>query len=90
MIYPPENAQKLHNLSPDFTLCISPSGHLSVNFIFLNVYLFIYFESECERECKQGREREREKERERIPSMLCAVSTELDMGLEPTNHEIIT
>ena len=28
--------------------------------------------------------------RERIPSRLCAVSTELDEGLEPTSREVIT
>ena len=27
---------------------------------------------------------------ERIPSRLCTVSTEPDMGLDPTNHEIMT
>ena len=32
---------------------------------------------------KEQRERERERERERIPSRLCAVSTEPDAGLEP-------
>ena len=37
---------------------------------------------------KQGRGRERG--RERIPSRLCAVNTEPDVGLEPTNHEIVT
>ena len=42
------------------------------------------------------RERERESrgeaetEVERIPSRLCAVSTELDTGLDPINHEIMT
>ena len=35
-------------------------------------------------------ERERERERERIPSRLCAVSVELDTGLDPTNCEIMT
>ena len=33
---------------------------------------------------------ERERERERIPSRLSTVSTEPDVGLEPTNHEIMT
>ena len=31
-----------------------------------------------------------EREGERIPSRLHTVSAELDMGLEPTNHEIMT
>ena len=38
--------------------------------------------------CEQGRGRERG--RHRIPSRLCTVSTEPDMGLEFTNHEIMT
>ena len=46
--------------------------------LFLMLYLFI-FEG-------QGRERERE----RIPSRLLAVSTEPNVGLELTNHEIMT
>ena len=37
-----------------------------------------------------GSERERERERERIPSRLHTVSTEPDVGLEPTNCEIMT
>ena len=32
----------------------------------------------------------RERERERIPSRLLNVSTEPDMGLELTNHEVMT
>ena len=47
-------------------------------------YLFIL----RERVCKLGRGRERE--RERIPSRLRAVSAEPSMGLELTNHEIVT
>ena len=34
--------------------------------------------------------RERERERERIPSRLLTVSTEPDVGLELTSHEIVT
>ena len=43
-----------------------------------------------------GRERERtsgigaERGRERIPSRLCTISTEPEVGLEPTNHKIMT
>ena len=33
---------------------------------------------------------ERERERERIPSMLQAINTEPDVGLELTNREIVT
>ena len=50
--------------------------------------MFIYFERE--RESAQMGEGQREKERQRIPSRFCAVSTEPDVGLEPTNHEITT
>ena len=42
------------------------------------------------REREQGRGRKRERERERIPSRLCTISTETDMGFEPTNCEIMT
>ena len=39
----------------------------------------------------EGAERERERERERvIPSRLYAVSTKPDVGLDPTNREIMT
>ena len=51
--------------------------------------MFIYFEIGRERESKL-RNRERERERERIPSRPRAVGTEPDMGLEPTNCEIMT
>ena len=43
-------------------------------------------ERERERDFRRGRERRRE----RIPSRLCAVSTEPDGGLKPPNHEITT
>ena len=34
--------------------------------------------------------RQKEREGERISSKLCVVSAEPDMGLKPTNHEIMT
>ena len=37
-----------------------------------------------------GAERETERERERIPSRLCTVSAEPNMGLELMNCEIMT
>ena len=51
--------------------------------------LFIYFEREKEEDsmCEQGRGRE---ETERIPNRLHAVSAEPDLGLDPTNREIMT
>ena len=56
-----------------------------MNTFFLIIFfflMFIYFEGEGERESRGGGERgERESQ---------AVSTEPDVGLEPTNHEIIT
>ena len=43
------------------------------------------------REAEGGAEREREGEREKIPSRLCAIdSSEPDVGLELTNHKIMT
>ena len=48
--------------------------------------LFINFEREKEHEQAKGRERGIE----RIPSRLCAGSTEPDARLEPTNCEIMT
>ena len=54
-----------------------------IQILILNfIYLFL-----IEREYTQeGRERRRE----RIPSRLRAASTEHDMGIEPTNDEIMT
>ena len=41
-----------------------------------------------------GRERERERERERVRernlSRLCTVSTKPNVGLDPTNHKVMT
>ena len=45
------------------------------------IYLF------WEKACAGGGE---EKGRERIPSRLCAVSAEPDLGLDPVNCEIMT
>ena len=57
------------------------SGFLIVDFVI--VYkMFIYFERESERA--------REKGRQKIPSRLHAGSTGHDLGLEDTNHEIVT
>ena len=39
---------------------------------------------------ERERERKRERERERIPSRLRAFSAEPNVGLELTNHEIMT
>ena len=44
----------------------------------------------AERGVGRETERERERERERIPSRLCTVSTEPDVGLELTDCEIMT
>ena len=52
-------------------------------FFFFNVYLFIF---ERERASRGGAEREED----RIPSRLCAVSAEFDVGLELENKEIVT
>ena len=48
-------------------------------------------EGEGGRERERKRERKREREgRERIPSSLCAISAEPDMGFNLTNPEIMT
>ena len=38
----------------------------------------------------EGQGRDRERERERVPGRLRIVSAEPDVGLEPTNREIVT
>ena len=43
-----------------------------------------------ERGREGGRERERGREREKIPSRLCAVSSEPNSGLDIMNHESMT
>ena len=57
---------------------------------YLFIYLFLFILRERERERERDRWGDSEREGERIPSRLCAVSTEPDMGLEPTNREIMT
>ena len=56
--------------------------------------MFIYFERERERERKRKRKTVSrggtEREGERIPSRLCATSTEPNAGLKLTNREIMT
>ena len=56
--------------------------------VFLQLSFFVCLFGERERQHMQGRGRERRSER--IPSRLCAVSEEPDVGLHPTNCEIIT
>ena len=56
---------------------------------FFSVCLFILRERARECACV-SREGQRERERDRIPSRLCAVIAEPDMGLDPMNHEIMT
>ena len=51
---------------------------------FFSVYSFI--QRVRERERKRGREGGREK----VPSKLCTVSVEPDVGLDPINREIMT
>ena len=52
--------------------------------------LFILRERQGERESERDRENEPGRGRERIPSRVHAVSAEADVGLDLTNHEIIT
>ena len=56
--------------------------------IFLNVYLFLR-ERQKQNVSRGGAEREGDTEPE-AGSRLGAVSTEPDVGLKPTNHEIMT
>ena len=66
----------------------STDGHISW---FVSFLMFIYyFEREREHMREQGKDREKEGERERIPSSLCAVSTEPNARLEPTSRDIMT
>ena len=76
---------KLHSQRPEVTRlgCSGP-------FSFFFSCLHIYFERARERVGEGQRERERERERERVPSRLHTVNTEPSMGLDPTNHEIMT
>ena len=74
-------------LPPGFTL---PCEVTEAPILFcFNILKFIYFERERSvRMCVQVGEEQSGKERP--PSRLRTVSTELDMGLEPTNREIMT
>ena len=58
----------------------------AVTFLF-HVYLFTFV---CVRKRMGVGEGQRERERERILSRLCTVSTEPNVGLDPTNHKIMT
>ena len=51
--------------------------------------MFIYFKREKEDRSRGGAEREGDTE-SKPGSRLSAVSTELDLGLEFTNHEVMT
>ena len=53
-------------------------------------FFFFLFFFLGERKLQWGRARVREREGERIPSRLRPASTEPTVGLEPTNHEIMT
>ena len=53
---------------------------------FFKFYLFILRERKNMQEQGEGRQRGKE----RIPSRLCAISTEPDEGLNPKNYEIMT
>ena len=52
--------------------------------------MFIYFERESTYVCEQGRSRKRGKERASQAGSALTVSAEPDVGLDLTNHEIMT
>ena len=58
--------------------------HSFIHSFILNVYLFIFREKVCA--SAGGAERDGK----RIPSRLCALSAEPDMGLDLMNREIMT
>ena len=58
--------------------------------VFIYLFLKIYFEREREDVHTSGRGAEREGGREKIPSRLRTVSIKPDVGLKPTNREIMT
>ena len=71
-----------------FTQFSRPSVYPSIYLLLI----FVYFERETgtETEHEQGRGREWETQNPKAGSRLQAVSTEPDVGLEPTNGEIMT
>ena len=71
-------------------LCISIIYFYLFLLFFFNFLMFIYFERKRERVIHEwGTEREGDTESE-AGLTLWAVSTEPDMGLEPTSHRVIT
>ena len=58
--------------------------------LFFQLLLKVYLERERERERENEQERGRERRRDRIPSRLHTIGTDPSVGLEPTNHEIMT
>ena len=65
---------------------------LSINLLFKKIFkkCLFSFERERERETESEQGRGRERGRQRIPSRFHTISTELDMGLEHTNCELMT
>ena len=57
--------------------------------IYVFIYLFNVYLSILRQRANTSREGA-ERGRERIPSRLCTVNTEPDVGLEPTSREIVT
>ena len=70
------------------SLMLNWLNHLGKGAIFFYICLFI-FETQREKEHKRGMGRERRPDSQ-AGSRLQAVSTEPHVGLEPTNHEIVT
>ena len=61
-----------------------------VNDLFLILPSYLFILREIKRECTCAGEGQKERGRQRTPSRLCPVSADPDVGLDPTNHEIVT
>ena len=87
------NIVNVLNATELYILKVLISSYVNFTSFLKNVYLFILTERESNmHKLGRGRERERQRDREteRIPSRLHAISTEPNVGLERTNHEIMT
>ena len=83
-------SKRIHPEPNEASLHVAPSKALDLISNIIYVYFNFYFERESASVSQGGAERERERGRQKIPSRLHTVSTEPKVGLELTNHEIVT